>query len=570
MEGNYWTGVFRRRMSRRRALQAAGLSGAGLAAAGLVGCGDDDDDDGGAPATTKDAGQPQSGGTIATAISSDPPTLDVYRSISFNTIIPASFVYSRLLRYKPQTDPAKFFDNEPEGDLALSYEKSQDLSTWTFKLRPGVQFHNGAPFTSEDVKASFERFNSLPAANKAGLGMVDKVETPDPTTAVFKLKEPYSPFATLIASPNYLWIMPKDTGTSFDPTKTMVGSGPFMFDSYESSVALKFKKNPNYFRQGQPYLDGVTIHIIKDTQQRLAQLRTGALHMSHPSVGEQRRDADTVTSARKMQEVPYIFPGMWFFYFQALNPASKFHDPKSPFNDERVRLAVSKAIDRDALLKILYQGNGKWNNYPPVFWKWGVDPKSSEMGALAKNFEFSEAEAKKLLADAGYPNGFDTKLTYALSVYGDIFQQQIELVQNMLNKVGIRVTLNGQDYVSQYISKTFRGEFEGLTFGPQSAFTEVDEFLFNMMHSKSGRNHSTVSDPEMDKLIDAQRKEPTEEGRLKIVRDITKRNAEKMYYVTTVIDNRTQLLQPDVQGYKVGSVYGPGTETFDSLWLKKA
>ena len=578
---NYWT----RRLSRRRAMQSAGLGAAGVAAIGLVGCGDDDDDDATTTATTAasaPAGSataaasptaapetPVPGGSYSTYASTDPPTLDVNKTISFNTIIPVSYVMSRLLRFKPQTDVAKYGAFEPESDLASSWEIPADLTTWTFKLREGVTFHNGAAFTSEDVAASVDRFKTLPASNAANLAIVDKVATPDASTVVFTLKNPFVPFGSTLASPNNLWIYPKEIKSNgYDPTQTIMGTGPFVFDAYESGVALRYKKNADYFLDGQPYFDQVTINIIKDTEAQLAQIRTGSISAY---LGLTPRQFDSVKSVKKdIQGFEFPSVGLWFIYFQGLSPESPFHDPNSPFNDPRVRQAVSMALDRDAMLQVLYQGKGVWNNIPPVSLASGLDPKSSEMGDAAKNFVYDPEGAKKLLADAGYPDGIDTKLNYALSVYGDRFAQMVEVVANMLKQVGINVTLNGQDYISQYIGKTFIGDFEGISIGPQSALFEGDEYIFTMFHSTSRRNHSQVKDAEMDRLIDAQRVEPDPAKRLELIHDVTRLNGEQMYCVPLTIENSVATFQPNVRGIAYGSSYGSGTETVSALWFAKA
>lgn len=580
---NYW----KRRVTRRRTLQSAGLGAAGVAAIGLVGCGDDDDDDAAITSTATTAASapagsataaaspspaaetPVAGGSLSTFSSTDPPTLDVNRTISFNTIIPVSYIMSRLLRLKPQTDVEKYGAYEPEPDLAAAWEVPADLTTWTFTLREGVTFHNGAPFTSEDVAASFERFTTLPASNAANLAIVDKIATPDPKTVVFTLKSPFVPFGNTLSSPNNLWIYPKEIKTNgYDPAQKILGTGPFMFDSYESGVALRYKKNPSYFLKGQPYADDVTISIIKDTEAQLAQLRTGAIS-AYP-LGLSPRQFESVQSVKKdIQGFEYPTVGLWFIYFQGLSPESPFHNPNSPFNDPRVRQAVSMAIDRDSMIKVLYQGNGRWNNIPPVSMTGGMDPQSPDMGDAGKNFVYDVEGAKKLLADAGYPDGFDTKLNYALSVYGDVFAQMVEITANMLKQVGINVSLNGQDYISQYIGKTFVGDFEGMSVGPQSALFEADEYVFTMFHSTSRRNHSQVKDPEMDRLIDAERTEPDPEKRIELIHDITRLNGEQMYCVPMTVETRVSTYQPEIRGIAYGSSYGAGTETMAGLWIKK-
>lgn len=577
---NYWMNP-RRGISRRRALKGFAAGAAGVAAVNLVGCGDDDDASQvpAGSATASPASQiaspsaaptesPVPGGRVAIALSNDPPSLDVFRSVSFASTTPISFSMSRLLRFKPQTDPKKFTAYEPEGELAESWEHSPDLMTWTFKLRPNVRFHNGNAFTSEDVAASFERFNTLPAANKPGLGMIEKLETPDPLQVVFKLNQPYSPLPIMLASPSYLWIYPKEVKAgAYDPTKTVIGTGPFLWDGYDVGVAIRFKKNPDYFRPGLPYLDEVTMNIVKDTQARLGQLRSGALHLST----EDSRNFESIKSVRsQVRGIEYAPLGFWHIYFQSLDPNSPTHDAKSPFNDVRVRRAVSMALDRDAILNIVYQGHGVWNNLPPVGMLGSIDPRSSEIGEAGKYFKKDVGQAKQLLAEAGYPNGFETKLNYVLTVFGDVYQQQVELAANMLKGVGINATLTGIDYASNYLAKSILGDSEGMTIAPETLFFDPDEWLFSLLHSSSRRNRVQIKDSEIDRLIAAERKETDQAVRASIVNDITRRNADQMYYVPTVLASAFAVSQPEVQGFALGSPTGQGSETFERLWIKKA
>lgn len=576
---NYWLGRSRR-MSRRRALKGAATSATGIAALSIVGCGDDDDDEapttsgpntGSSPTTaaassTAATEQPRPGGKLSISLSQDPPSLDVFRSPSFASSTPNSFVMSRLLRFKPQTDPTKFTAYEPEAELAESWEPSPDLLTWTFKLRPNVTFHSGTTLTSEDVAASFERFNSLPSANKPGLGMIDKIETPDPLSVVFKLNQPYVALPVMLASTSYLWIYPKEVKAgSYDPTKTVVGTGPFLWDSYDVGIAIRFKKNPNYFLAGQPYLDEITMNIVKDTQARLGQLRSGSLDIST----EDFRSFESIKAARsQVRGIEYTPTGFWHLYFQSLDPTSQYHNPESPFNDEKVRRAVSMALDRDALLKILYQEHGTWNNLPPVGMMGSLDPRSPDMGPTGRYFEQNIPEAKKLLAAAGYPNGFDTELNYVLNVFGDVYQQQVEIVANMLGTIGIKTTLTGIDYVSNYIAKSILGDSHGITLAPETAFFDPDEWFFSLLHSSSRRNRVQIKDEQIDNMIASERREINPIVRAKIINDICIRNADQMYYVPTILPSSFVTLQSNIQGYAMGSSAGAGSETYAGIWLK--
>ena len=501
----------------------------------------------------------------------DPPTLDPYKSLTLLVQTNTSFVYSRLLNFKSETDPARYGTYDLQPDLAESFERSPDGTTYTFKLRQGVTFHNGKPFDSEDVVQSFRRFRELPHASVSSLAIVDTVQAPDARTVVFKIKEPYAPFIYLIASPFYMWILPRDiVAGSIDPTKTMVGTGPFQFVSYEPGVAVRFKKNPSYYLQGRPYLDEVVLNVVKDVEQRKAQLIAGNLHMAGPGSGIPLPDADAVKQGRPtVRTVPLPIDAGNYIGFQALRPDSPYYDPKSPFNKDAVRIAASRAIDRDALNKVMFGGRGVTPNVLPYgFTKWHVDIKSPALGDAGKNFEFSIPEAKRLLTEAGYPNGFDTKMHSAANTV--VIAQLPELLANMLTQAGIRVQQVLEDYPSQYLPNTFqKGQFDGLWFGADGNFPEVDMFLYTNFHSKSSlRNHSNVADPEMDRLIDAQRRETDEAKRKQLIADIQKLNAQKMYVVPTAGAASQQILQPEVQGYAYGSGYGSGTETFAHIWLK--
>ena len=202
---------------------------------------------------------PSTGGTYIDVTSSNAPTLDPHGSSSVLTMQAVSPVMSRLLRYKSAWEPQTKFDRITEPDLALSAE-SPDAVTWTFKLRPDAKFHNvapvnGHPVEAEDIKATYTRATSPTNANRGSLGMIDpaEIQTPDKNTVVFKLKYPYAPFSKLMASGVYGWVFPREiVSGGYDPAKTIIGSGPFLLDSYTPDVAYNYKRNPDWFEKGRP------------------------------------------------------------------------------------------------------------------------------------------------------------------------------------------------------------------------------------------------------------------------------------------------------------------------------
>ncbi|HWO94466.1 MAG TPA: ABC transporter substrate-binding protein, partial [Dehalococcoidia bacterium] len=493
----------------------------------------------------------------------------------FLSQIPASFVYSRLLRFQPQSDPEHWNDSVPEGDAAESWEATPDALTWTFHLRQGMTWHDkpgvgGRPLDAEDVSISLERFRAL-SPNKANLDMIERVETPDPNTVVMTLSFAYAPFETIMANPNYLWITPKEANAgSVDLTQTMIGTGPFVFDSYEPSVAMRFSKNPTFYEQGIPYVDGVELFIIKDPSTMLSQFISGQLDthaMTNPrDVEEAKRQISGLQSDEFLQTL------LLFVYMQPYGDANEFYDPNSPFKDERVRRAVSMALDRDAMLQVLYQGKGRWNQVVPAgFTRFHLNPKddAGEYGDAAQYYRHDPEAVRQLLAEAGFEDGIDADLHFTNNAYGDLFNQSAEVVNNMLNEAGIRTNLVAEDYGSQYISGTFLGNFQGIAYGPQSGFQEVDEYIFNMLHPSGLRNHSGVNDPELTRMIEAQRVELDAERRREIIHDIQRLVADKMYYVPTIVGSAEYGRQAYVRNFQFGSFYGIGTETYARVWLDR-
>jgi peptide/nickel transport system substrate-binding protein len=248
-EHNYWQVFGRRPLSRRRAIA---LGGVGFLAAGAMACnaGNKRAPQSAATSGAVVADQPQAGGTYITATPVNPPSLDPQRTMSGYAAFVIGFSMSRLFRFKTAQDPQVWRNHDVEGDLAVS-AASPDGITWTIKLRPDATFQNLPPVNghaveADDIKASFTR--ALDPLNPSGssLDMIDasQIQTPDKHTVVFKLKYPYAPFQSLLASSTYSWILPREASADgYDPAKQVIGSGPFLLDKYTPDVEVLYKKN---------------------------------------------------------------------------------------------------------------------------------------------------------------------------------------------------------------------------------------------------------------------------------------------------------------------------------------
>ncbi|NJD64785.1 MAG: ABC transporter substrate-binding protein [Chloroflexi bacterium] len=598
MAEKYWNRYWKERPTRRRFLGGAVATGAGAAGLALVGCGDDDDDDdngGGiatatspatatsAPGTTPTPVDPfagvKRGGTYKADQAGDPPTIDPYGNLSFLTKGFSAYVYSRLFKYNSGPG-VKQSDLQPVGDLAESTETSPDGLTWTIKLRPGIKFHNVAPVngravTSDDVKYSWGRATAETNTNRAQVSFVDKVEYPDATTVKFTLKSPNAAFLDVLADANIFWIMPTESDGGFDPTKQAIGSGPWMLDSYTPSVALKFKKNPEWHVPGYPLMDAVESAIIPEYANRIAQFQAG------------NTDSTGIT-AEDIVNIKKSMPGINLYgeVSQLLSFVYFDPDPASPWaKDPRVKQAVSMAIDRAGLMDLGYnvkklKAEGlavseRWNNLIPAgmqrFW---LDPQGAEQGESKKFFEYNVAEAKALLSAAGFANGFDAVYQYTANRYGATFNAIAEAHISFLNEIGIKTTTEVQDYASKYITQTFVGNFKGIAFGYETPFPEGGSYP-NRMFTDNPSNHSKIVDAELAELAAKQQRELDPAKRKEFFFEIQRKNAEKMHYIPSNAGAGTgwagyQGWVKNIDVQTVPGSYGGGTETIPYRWLDKA
>lgn len=559
-------------------LRVTGLASAGLAGMATMGCSSGSrrgqQPTTAARSTEQPAEKPQPGGTLSVYATASAP-LDFQRTTAQASSDMAGAVLSRLLRYKTGLDPHVTADYELANDLAIHAE-SPDGTIWTFKLRPEAKFHNvppvnGHPVEAEDIKATFVRALQVKSPNRGALGMIDasQIETPAKDTVVFKLKYTYASFNTMVAAPKYSWIYPREVlSGDYDPSKVLIGSGPFIFASFSPSVEYVFKKNPDWFEKGQPYVDSLHAAIIPSDAQRLAQFTAGHLD----TVGPNQNDLETAKRSNPSAMVLNYFTssgGGYPLYFQ-------LGDPNSPFQDIRLRRAVSLAIDRDAINKAIYDGKGEAAFVvPPGMGKWAL--KMNDLpSSTAQFFKYSPNEAKKLVDAAGAGNT-EFKLRYitGFQPFGDLYRTQSGMINNMLNAVGIKTALLPADYVHDYVGggKGIRvGNFpsDNIIFTGISTLASPDEFIFGYLDSKSTVNLERLHDSQLDAMIQKSRAELNEANRVKAILDIQKYVADKMYIVNGFPQGEAHtMVQPWDHNYQLSITGGAMTETWSKAWLKK-
>jgi peptide/nickel transport system substrate-binding protein len=474
---------------------------------------------------------PKRGGTLSLRLW-DPPHFDPHQTISYKTHIAYSFTHSRLLKQKagPAIPPGTF---PIEGDLAESWSQPNE-TTYVFKLRKGVRWQNRPPvngreLTAEDVVYSVERFRTLKGnANAYMLSSLDKVEAIDKHTIKFTLKEPYVWFLDMIANSHAVPIIAKECVEKFGDLKkpeSMVGSGPWMLDSYRPNVGYTFVRNPGYFLSGLPYIERIEVSVDEDNASRMAAFIAGKYDLGWEYQGVINRVdwvqiKDTLKQKRpRLQTAEYPNSVMSHIYMRTDKP---------PFSDIRVRRAMSLAIDRKGIIDSVYEGGAAIN--PPVpaaLRDWSVP--MDQLGEGGRWYKYDLAQAKKLMAEAGYPNGFAATMEF--TTYGSqILIDMTQLILKGLKDIGIDAKLNTKEY-GAYIATTFYGKFDSMAFGPQTGFQEPDNFLYGQYYPGELKNQSHINDPIVADMLVRQRRTQDVAKRREVIYEIQRYLAKQQYYV---------------------------------------
>jgi peptide/nickel transport system substrate-binding protein len=344
--------------------------------------------------------------------------------------------------------------------LADSWSASEDALTYEFVLRDGLKFHNGDPVTAEDVKFSFERYRGTSA--KALHDRMAAVETPDARHVRFKLKQPWPDFLTFyVTATGAGWIVPKkyvervgEDGFKRAP----VGAGPYKFVSFTPGGALVLEAFEGYWRK-VPNVRRLVLRSIPDESTRLAALKRGEVDIVYSIRAEL---ATELEHTKGLTLKPAVNIGTYWLYFPDQ------WDAKSPWHDQRVRLAANLAIDRKTINQAITLGHSRLTG--------SIVPDSFDFYWAPPSPAYDPVKAKQLLAAAGYPNGFDAGDYNCDAVYGDL----AEAVLNDLQEVGIRAKLRPLERVAffrGYAEKSFKNIVQGQSGAFGNAATRLEAFV---------------------------------------------------------------------------------------------
>lgn len=417
----------------------------------------------------------------------------------------ADLVYNGLVKYDENLRIV--------GDLAESFTISKDGMKIVFKLRKGVKWHDGKELTADDCEFTYKLITNpeTPTPYSGDFVMVKNAYAKDKYTFVVEYKEPFAPAVSSWG----VSIVPRHLLEGQDVTKSPlqrspIGTGPFIFKSWQQGEKIELKSNDEYF-EGRPYLNGVVFRVIPDMATMFLELKSENVDFSALTPVQYERQANTKKITEKFNKYKYLAFAYTYFGFNL---------KKDLFKDVRVRKAIAYAIDKKEIIKGVLLGLGEEATGP-------YKPDMEWYNGNVERYEFNPEYAKKLLAEAGYEdrdgdgvlekNGKPLRFTVLTNQGNDARIKTAEIIQRRLKNVGIDMkilVLEWATFIKEFVSKR---RFDALILGwtiPQ------DPDLFDIWHSSKmdarGLNHYSYSNPEVDRLLELGRKTVDKEKRRKI------------------------------------------------------
>jgi peptide/nickel transport system substrate-binding protein len=503
---------------------------------------------------------PRAGGTLTFMVPGEPPSYDAHREETFALIHPAAPHYNTLLRI----DPADPTGTRVVGDLALSWTVSSDRRTYLLKLRRGVKFHDGSEMTSRDVRATYEKIINPPpgitSARKGEYLQIATVQAPEPYLVAFKLKWPSPSFIHSLASP-WNWIYKAEI-LEHDIRwyeKNIMGTGPFIFVEHAKGSRWVGRRNPEYWDRGKPYLDGYQALFLRDDAAQASVIRSGRAHVQFRGFAPAQRDDIVRGLGEKItvQESPWNC-GL----LVAIN-----HE-KEPFHDRRVRRALSLALDRygaaSALSKTAIvrevagvQVPGSPLATPPA--------ELTKLAGYWRDIRESRSEGRRLLAEAGVPDGFAVVLKNR-----DIpmpYQHIGTWLVDEWRQIGLKVRHEILDS-GQYFKDLRAGNFELSTDFQCGYVVDPDLDLYKFQsRGRSDSNYGRYMDPVLDDLYVRQSREVNPEQRRRYIRAFEKRLLdEEAHYIYTLQWHRIVPHSSLVRGWTITPSHYLNSQ-LDTVWL---
>jgi peptide/nickel transport system substrate-binding protein len=504
--------------------------------------------------------KPRPGGELVFVVPSEPPSYDAHQEETFGVIHPMAPHYSTLLR----VDPFDKTGTKPVGDIAESWTVSKDQQTYTFKIRKGVKFHDGSELTSKDVKATYDKILTPPAGVKSlrreAYGSIASVDAPDPNTFVVTLKYPEASILLNLSSP-WNWIYKADI-LAKDPQwymKNVMGTGPFTFVEHVRGSHWVGKKNPNYWDKGKPYLDGYRAIFISNSSAQVAAVRGERAMIQFRSFSPPERDSLVQALGPKIA----VQESAW----DCVNLVAMHHE-KKPFDDKRVRRALTLALDRHegskALSRITLVKDIGGIQVPGT--PFATPPAELEkLAGYGPDIAKSRAEAKRLLREAGVPDGF--AFTFKNRGIPHPYEPLGIWLIDQWRQIGLNVKQETLE-ASAYHPMLKRGDFE-VAMDFQCGFIVEPDLDLPRFLSTSDANYGKHKDTVIDDLYSRQGRATDPEERKRILRQLEKRLLdEEVHVMYTLQWNRIIPHLAKVKGWTITPSHYLNNQ-LDTVWLSE-
>ncbi len=508
------------------------LSSAALVAA-LAGCGATSTPSTSGTGSTQSG--PKIGGTLNVGIDSDFVTLDP----AMSSALIDRRVYINI--FDPLLKLSQSMQVEP--NLVTHWTITNSGKTYTLYLRHGVKFQDGTPFNAQAVVYNWKwEMNPANASPRlSNLKLVSSLQTPNSYEVVVNLKAPFAAFLSLLTGRTGMISSPaamQKWGSAYGLHP--VGTGPFEFVSWIKNDHLVLKRNPNYWQKGKPYLDKIVYTPITNPQQEYNALITGQVNLIDSVPYQDVSQLSSNTSIQYTQMTGLGYADM------------ELNTTKSPLNNVHNREAINYAINREALIKLIYFGHTvpAYSQFPPS--SWAYDP--------SLKVPFSDALAKQQLQAAGNPNGFSFTL---LGNNDPVTVQEMEAIQSQLAKVGITMHIEPVDFTT-LLTDAINGNYQADLLG-WSGRPDPDQNTYAFDTTGGSFNDPRYSNPQVNQLL-AQAREATSQAARKTYYDqAAKIVLQQAPYIFIAYTPVIQAWSTNVQGYKA---YPDDLMRFTNVWLK--
>ena len=513
--------------------------------------------------TTTFAGEPKQGGILRIYHRDSPANASIHEGATYSVNVPFMPVFNNLVIYK-QDEAQNTMDNiVPE--LAESWAWVNDNKTLTFKLRQGVKWHDGKPFTSADVKCTFDmlmgksqqKFRQNP--RKSWYDQVDEVTTNGDYEASFKLKRPQPALLSLLAS-GYSPVYPCHVSPAEMRTKP-VGTGPFKFVEFKANESIKLTKNPDYFKKGLPYLDGIEFTIITNRSTAILGFVSGKFDMTFP----------TEVSIPLLKDVKSQDPKA-VCVVEPNNVSTNIiiNSSGPPFDNLDIRRALALALDRKAFIQIMFEGQGDIGGTmepaPDGLWAMPKEMLESIPG-YGPDIEKNREEARKLMQKAGY--GPDKHLQIKVSTRNiAVYRDPAIILIDQIKSIYIDAELDVVD-TAQWFPKIARKDYSlGLNL-TGNAVDEPDQSFYENYACGSERNYTNYCNKDIEKLFDQQSQETDLDKRKKLVWEIDKKLQEDVARPIIFHARTGTCWKPYVKNVTIMSNSSYNGYRYEDVWLDK-